>query len=475
MATRAQQRPQQRRGPASAPFIRSLRVGIILGGKIIEERLFRKRKPITVGQSAKNTFCVPTDGLPRSFPLFSVEHGQYTLHFTDRMDGRISIRGQVSSLEKLKGAGAVRTGNHWSLQLDDQARGKVVAGGMTLLFQFVNAPPLQARPRLPASVRGTLADRIDPHLAIIMAISLTLHLIVAVIAYMHDQVVTTTIQRVQQEFQEESFRERVAVSTFKVPTTAETTTEIADEPGDDQPDKARKPKKGGGGGKKKESGGGDDSAPSDAKIAEEIANTAFLKVATGAAGESRYSKMSETDQGAELGEAIKNVKKQGATVSSKGNPGSRGTRGPNSGKIGTGKGPQAEGIKEGDVEKGGGTKKEESIKSRARFDVEDLDMTTLDPNKVARKISKRYLAGIKRCHEQILKRDPKAGGRVDLKFTVGVNGRVTRKRVTSSKLPEITDCISKQMGRWSFGAPKDDDGNPTSAEFRIPVVLKPGG
>ena len=75
---------------------RALRVGIFQGGRSLEERLFRRRSNITVGQSAKNTFVVPaTVDLPKGFTLFEVTPKGYALNFTDRMEGRLSLGGDA--------------------------------------------------------------------------------------------------------------------------------------------------------------------------------------------------------------------------------------------------------------------------------------------------------------------------------------------------------------------------------------------
>ena len=39
-----------------------LRVGVIQGGKIIEERHLKRRDTVTIGQDAGNTFVVPASG-----------------------------------------------------------------------------------------------------------------------------------------------------------------------------------------------------------------------------------------------------------------------------------------------------------------------------------------------------------------------------------------------------------------------------
>ena len=47
-----------------------LRVGIIQGGRIVEERLIRKREDVSLGTHAKNTFILPSSQLGKSFRLF---------------------------------------------------------------------------------------------------------------------------------------------------------------------------------------------------------------------------------------------------------------------------------------------------------------------------------------------------------------------------------------------------------------------
>ena len=51
------------------------------------------------------------------------------------------------------------------MPLSDNSRGKLSLGDLTILFQFVTEPPRQPKPMLPASVRGTFADRFDPRLS----------------------------------------------------------------------------------------------------------------------------------------------------------------------------------------------------------------------------------------------------------------------------------------------------------------------
>ena len=39
--------------------------------------------------------------------------------------------------------------------------------------------------------------------------------------------------------------------------------------------------------------------------------------------------------------------------------------------------------------------------------------------------------------------------------------------------PTVDACIKGQAAKWRFSAPKDE-GKPTSADFEVPLLLKPG-
>ena len=93
--------------PSSGPRQRILRIGVLLGGKIVEERLIRERAPVTIGQSMRNTFSIPIEGLPLEFTLFALDEGKYYLRFLGKMHGRLSdAGGQVNTLEALKARGS---------------------------------------------------------------------------------------------------------------------------------------------------------------------------------------------------------------------------------------------------------------------------------------------------------------------------------------------------------------------------------
>src|SRR5689334_11386437 len=81
-----------------------LRIGIIQGGKIIEERRLKRRETVSIGQNPKSTFVLSSASVPKSFDLFEYTGTEYYLRFGEGMDGRIQGDGNsVADLASLKG------------------------------------------------------------------------------------------------------------------------------------------------------------------------------------------------------------------------------------------------------------------------------------------------------------------------------------------------------------------------------------
>ncbi len=151
-----------------------LRIGLVHGGRVIEERIIKQRTTVTVGASEKAMFVVPAQSVPPQFKLFELVGSDYYLNFVDGMTGRVALATGISDITALKGQ-AKRVGNAYQIRLTDEARGKVVIGETTFLFQFVAPPPIQPRPQLPLAVKGGIASQIDWTLTIIAAFSFMLH------------------------------------------------------------------------------------------------------------------------------------------------------------------------------------------------------------------------------------------------------------------------------------------------------------
>jgi len=162
------------RAMAQATGPKVLCIGLVQGGRVIEERIIKQRTTVTVGASEKAMFVIPSNAVPAQFKLFELVGGDYFLNFLDGMSGRVALATGITDISALKGQ-AKKVGNAYQVRLTDEARGKVVVGETTFLFQFVAPPPVQPRPQLPLAVKGGLASQIDWNLTIIAAFSFMLH------------------------------------------------------------------------------------------------------------------------------------------------------------------------------------------------------------------------------------------------------------------------------------------------------------
>ncbi len=151
-----------------------LRIGLVSGGRIIEERVIKQRTTVTVGTNEKSTFVIAAANLPPQFKVFELVGNEYVLNFLDGMTGRVALPTGITDLASLKGQ-ARRAGPAYQVKLTDDARGKIVIGDTTFLFQFVAPPPVAQRPQLPLSVKGGLASQIDWNLTVLAAFSFLLH------------------------------------------------------------------------------------------------------------------------------------------------------------------------------------------------------------------------------------------------------------------------------------------------------------
>jgi hypothetical protein len=455
---RPQQQPQQTQGPRQ----RILRIGILLGGKIVEERLIRERTSVTIGQSMKNTFSIPVEGLPLELTLFSLEEGKYYLRFLNKMDGRLSSGDQVNTLEALKGRGAHNHGDYWQVPLSENSRGKLSLGDLTILFQFVTEPPRQPKPMLPASVRGTFADRFDPRLSVILGASIIIHFAIVIIALTMDVPTGTGIadRAYNLTFTQEEYKvdieqpKQVAVDTGSAAGSAE-------KKEDKKVPTVKKPE---------DAGGGRDKA-ADIQLQQEENARAMADLLTGEGADgTSEGDMSKRRPGADLGQQIADVR-EGGKVVAVGGGGGRGPRGSGDPRVGTGKGPAINGP--GGTETAGGPKEEKAPTGRIQVaEKQTFDDSSLTPDIVLSKIQSAYMAGLKRCYKEHLKKDASARGKVTLELTVNETGR-TVKGAAHGFASEVDDCITNQMASWRFPVPKDKDGEPTEASFRIALQLVP--
>lgn len=467
MATQAAARQAQ---PGSVPKPKILRIGIIQGGRIVEERLVRKRENITLGQSAKNMFVVPSDALPRNWLLFEVSGNQYVAHFSDGMDARIAVGNEIISLAQLKQTGKIqKRGQSWVLPLDERSRGKITLADMTILFQFVTPPPPQPRPQLPASVRGSMTTDLDWFFTTIAAVSFLFHLVFVIylrsvdwprkpdIESVPDRFVKMVqkpveekkpeVKKVEEAKKEEKKPEKKKGNedeekkVVKKEMSAEEKARLAEE-------KARA------------------DAERRARLAEQVKSTGLLKLlgAKSEEGGSIADVLGKGDVDRDQEKAFQGV---GGVGVASGNDQLRGikTGGSGSGRVAT-----VGGLRGGGSIAGGGTGEaaaEKKVSGSVKSEAPAVD-GELDPAMVAKEVRTR-LGAIKACYERALKRNPNLSGKVVIHWTITQAGTVSGVDVEQDTLgdSEVASCIKALVARWRFPAPSGG-----SVEVSFPFVFQ---
>lgn len=124
-----------------------MRLGVLEGARITEERVIREQSAgstITMGRDPSCTIIVSDEGAPEKVTLFSRDNDRWTLCAIEGLDGRILIDGKVVQLSTLDRSAKIA--------LDEHTRGKLTLGATSVLFQFVEPPPVAPIPQLPRSI-----------------------------------------------------------------------------------------------------------------------------------------------------------------------------------------------------------------------------------------------------------------------------------------------------------------------------------
>lgn len=454
-----------------------LRIGLFQNNRIIEERLLRTAKPVSIGSDLKkNMFVVPASSLPKSQTVFEVKNGAYVLKISKDMTGRVKVGDKLQTLQDLIQSGRAQKGpDGHTLALPPNAQGRLVLGEATLLFQFVTPPPARPKPVLPASMRGGWVQGMDRILATMLAISLVLH--VGFVAFLELQ---DWPEPLEQEFQiPDQFVSIIVDKKEEEPKPEEPkpdeNAEGDGEPQNEEPAPApkEKPKKA----EKKadkpdeKPKSAEDLAKAEAdrkrRLAEKVRNKTILgqigaKSADGSSG-GLVDMLTEGAGKTSVEDAFADSKgittgQAGAEKSSLRSSGSAGADGKGGKSVGIGALGPGKGV--GKASKGVGTGKKTERTIRAKVNIKGPEKFiggTLDKSSVSR-ILKRKAGAFQKCYERQLKKDPKAGGKVIVVFTIGQAGRVTNAGASVDSVGGgVGTCVAGQIKRLRFPRPQGGD------------------
>ena len=445
----------------SADKNKVLRIGVIQRGQIKEERLVKKREDVTVGKSSGNTFVLDGKKIPDSFTLFAMKGSQYSLNFTDEMQGRVSVNNSNVDFDSLKNQALVKkSGNTYALPLTAQSRGKISFDDeITILFQFVTPPPEPTKLAISSHASSYWLKNLtgDATFTTVFLSSFFLHFSIvwylSVIPYPKDvefDKIPDRFAKILMPKMDEKKEEKVEeapVEDTKTETKKDDTDKGEEMDAEERMAQARA------------------KGPSKEAMSK-AAGAGILKILTvdGPGGGSALANVfAEGSVAGDLDSAMAGIGGIGVATSDdvRSTFGGGGTgQAATIDDLGTKGGREAA----KDLGKGKGA----TVSGRIQSGTLEVD-GNLSSEVIAKTVRSRITA-IRNCYEAALKRDPKLKGRIVITFTIGSNGRVKSLEVESSTIsdPSVADCIISRMRMWSF--PKPDGGDVTAS---YPFIFSP--
>ena len=468
---------------------KALRIGVIQGVRVIEERILRKRGPVTFGTGDNNTFSFASSDLPKTLTVFDVKDGDYVLLLGDDSQGRLEGPDGKKEFSSLKAKHPVVGGVH-RVPITDVSKGRIkLSPEITVLFHFVVPPAVVAVPDMPAEVNGGLLKAIEPIFTAVLTASFLVHFALGLYVRLTDPPAPATLEDLK-ELVERIQPPKVDLKpiipkgpepgpvkgTGPAPTT-QASGDGTGEAGDGGAEKGSVGGKGGGNG-----GTGDRNA-----IREGIAGKGILQLIGGRGGIGGGSGAVGSVFGVgggisdDIGGALEGTAGVGIAGGTGGAGGvtRRGTGGGGGGGDGTGgEGGGAMGI--GDLKTSGGagngsidTGAKTATKIVARVKSDDIEAVDgkIDKKSVQATIRRRQ-DGFLACYETALKSNSKLQGKLVVEFTIGEDGKVVAASVVKDGLgsAEVAACVVGLLKRLRFPAPTDGE-----VTISNPFVFQPGG
>jgi len=419
-----------------------LRVGVIQGGKIVEERVIAARQPVTIGTSTRNTIIVPQSNLPGTTTVFTWQGDRYHLCFEEGMDGRIQGSQGAADFGALVSQGLARKeGRGHAVPVGEDQRGKIVLGEVTLLWQFVTPPPEAPKPVLPKEAKGNHFKSMDRLFVSLLAISFLLHGGAYVALANTELPPEVTLEEIPDRYAKVLIPDKLPAPPV----------EKKEEPkagGDEKkPEEAKKAdaKKGDAKAETAEQAAARKAARA-AAVAKAVQSKGMLKV-LGALGPGTGSGAVADVFGAGGGMTDVATALSGAGgVAVATDPGAGG------GRKGGGQGGAAS---IGDLATSGGgsvgygAKQEVRVSGSVAAEEAEVDSADIDQQKLAAFVRAR-MGLIKGCYENALKRNPTLKGKISIRFTILETGGIAdiQASVNSLNSPEVAACIINTMRTW---------------------------
>ena len=431
-----------------------LRIGVVQGGKVVHERLIKPGQNVTVGESPKNTFVFSVEGLAKRFTLFQVKGAAYALNFTDEMSGKVQLESGIASLQQLRERGDVgKRGGLYTVPVSHKTRGKIVVGDVTVLFQFVAAPPESARKLARQDFRPKLLEEDDPIFYGFLALWSAIGAVLMVYVYNTDPVEMVNLDEIPDRFVQivqapdepppEVEIEPEVDETLQADAVKKTEEKPEDKPAEKKPETKQEKVA--------------EAKRIEKKREDAIAKSKLLAGLIGTRGEANSGQQVEDvfadgdGNFQDLQAALSEV--DGAGVASSEAIAMK------TGSEGGGRGDAS--IGDLKTSGGGGSGSVGTVQSTApkkvKTSVGQMDVSSGEGADAIKATVRKYQGQIQSCYEQQLKSNPNLGGRVAVEIEI-TSGRVTTVVVAENSTGDsaLASCISKRIRGWRFASDVTD-------------------
>ena len=449
-----------------------LRVGVIQGGRILDEQVFRNAETVFVGDSEKAHFVVPSSFLSGKFPMFSCSSGRYELLLTSKMTGKIFLNGEAREVEDLiKNGNLKRRGEDYALSLSPDFSGKIFIGNAIVLFQFVVPSPKPPMLRLPKSIKGSWTQRLDwPFVSIELVIMIFGYFFFAIyltnvpkpepveltdVPNRFAKLIAPELETKDDVVEEKEIEDKAPKEEKEIDPNAQATSTKTAKKAEKQeaaPKKAEKPRDA--------STIQREESIRTAEMQKKVAGKGLLRmigsVGEGGTGGFITDVLGDGGKDRDIDSALAGVKQIGVATSS-----SQRSRKGDAGAVETAK------IDDLKVERSEGAvavkgRAEKAVVGKATIGKTEVD-GAVDSASVSKTI-RGSSAAVKRCYDKALLVNPTLKGKISVTILINEKGRVESVEISEDtvKDAEVVKCIKGVVSRLRFPKP---DGGPASVTF----------
>ncbi|MGM0574565.1 MAG: AgmX/PglI C-terminal domain-containing protein [Myxococcota bacterium] len=124
--------------PAWDPQAQFLRVALLWGDTVVQEKVLQEPQTFRIGEDLRNDFIVPAEKLPKKFPLFKAGKGSnYSMGLSSDLEGEITVNQETQPIgEYVKRSTENKSGVNF-VDIGPGDWGMLHMGEMSIFFQFV--------------------------------------------------------------------------------------------------------------------------------------------------------------------------------------------------------------------------------------------------------------------------------------------------------------------------------------------------